>query len=1237
MRLKTTVALCMLFLASLLGSFNLIPEAAADESFLVGTQLGDNWKKETYSDETIRLITPFPTYLKDGVWTEIDTTVIPSQDPNYDWAVETGRYQAYFRERVLFGGSGQNAHAVKFVVDENWLTFRPDALFYRDVSGPVEQIAGPADVMGIPSDDSFFYPGVFLGQDIDLRYEYGTAQLKELFILNTAPTPPANPTPTVALNFDLVFVYKPDTVPLNDGVPWNENDRIQSTNITFVNATTGKILYSLMKPFAIDANGDVIELLYELDRDPPRLKIRVVVPSAWLQSAAYPVLVDPSLTIQPSEIDSYVDEAVPDTNYGTVDSMYVESSDPGSVVRSHVQFNISTIPEDATITSATMELYKYATVGSFPRTYLASRITAYWVETVINWTNQPAVTATAEASATIESTSGFYSWDITTILTSWFDGTNPNYGVRVNDSDETVPATGPSSAFRSREATQTTERPKLTIAYTVGVIVPFDPAWLTISYFNGFGGLGLPFSTFSTRYENATGSHRVPFTPFPVNASQTINITTFDFLGNEINREDGFAIGAAGTYAIINIGINIAKVSLIFSDGRQHLHEFNDLDTGKTTLGYDTPTMLFADHNYSYEVFEDDQIEAVTETNLTDLVSSVHVFPVNVTLKDVEIRYSLYDAATGEGLPFTTFPIYADYVRLRTPFYFTRTGAEINTAVRDFFGNEIYNETQNASSAPYFWDIPITVFSWKLTNADLYDYVLSNLTYNGSGVGRAEFVGAGETIAYWLRSGDYTLNLTYYELAILTGSEEVFFTISSAQAYTVTGNRSIQRIIEGVGGVGDNILDVWNRVNQTWVRVGQLDTPAGIAIIYDTYYVPPMSILDLVSKDVAPGQTIDPFRTLIYDVVNTSQGTGRLLLYRPYEVGWDDDDVTLMRDELHLVVVSGSLTRLWLNDTQDTATTADDTIVLNITYTGFFDLTQYGDGLNLSLETTGTASVNATRVSQVRYVSTFLWSQDTTTREWTMTTNLENTISLRWTSVTIYIAFPQELDPDASTVVVRDVSAAIDLEKGIHYDLTDGGVYLALTEHASGASTTWRVTFFQRVVGTAITEPRCSFGQITTQRRGLVDMKRVDVVCVNENPFDYRGRLVIVFDLALAVDHADLIIEDNAGNVLPNTMYWNDPNTLIIVGVGLPSLSTLQLVVWFRYVADTFAITDILPFLPIMTLLFTAFTFISFWFWGKQPKGSDRRERARVATYAFIIGAVITFVLWIYLQISLRI
>ncbi|MDF1695699.1 MAG: DNRLRE domain-containing protein [Saprospiraceae bacterium] len=76
----------------------------------------------------------------------------------------------------------------------------------------------------------------------------------------------------------------------------------------------------------------------------------------------------------------------------------------GGIRRSLIEFDLSSIPENAQIVSATMNLYFNPTSAELPSTYghsqrdgsnrsILSRITSSWNEETVNWNNQPSISS----------------------------------------------------------------------------------------------------------------------------------------------------------------------------------------------------------------------------------------------------------------------------------------------------------------------------------------------------------------------------------------------------------------------------------------------------------------------------------------------------------------------------------------------------------------------------------------------------------------------------------------------------------------------------------------------------------------------------------------------------------------------------------------------------------------------------------------------------------------------------
>ncbi len=84
-----------------------------------------------------------------------------------------------------------------------------------------------------------------------------------------------------------------------------------------------------------------------------------------------------------------------------------------------------------TITQATLSLYirEWYPTGSHQMAFGAYLVTTPWNEQELTWENRPLVDVCFRATTVVSSTQGWYEWDITPFVQSWYDGTRPNYGV----------------------------------------------------------------------------------------------------------------------------------------------------------------------------------------------------------------------------------------------------------------------------------------------------------------------------------------------------------------------------------------------------------------------------------------------------------------------------------------------------------------------------------------------------------------------------------------------------------------------------------------------------------------------------------------------------------------------------------------------------------------------------------------------------------------------------------------
>jgi hypothetical protein len=145
--------------------------------------------------------------------------------------------------------------------------------------------------------------------------------------------------------------------------------------IDFVDAT-GTTQAAFAAPFAYDAafedSGSEESFTEEavtlriVERS-PELVVRLAADPAWLSAPgrAWPVVIDPVLTIGGSDADTYLSKSSPDSNYNSSSRLYISG---GTYVRRAIQAkNIAAFfDEPATLYSATFQLYATGDTSAQP-------------------------------------------------------------------------------------------------------------------------------------------------------------------------------------------------------------------------------------------------------------------------------------------------------------------------------------------------------------------------------------------------------------------------------------------------------------------------------------------------------------------------------------------------------------------------------------------------------------------------------------------------------------------------------------------------------------------------------------------------------------------------------------------------------------------------------------------------------------------------------------------------------
>jgi len=212
------------------------------------------------------------------------------------------------------------------------------------------------------------------------------------------------------------------------------------------------------------------------------------------------------LIVQPSAKDTFIRSDNPTTNYGT--DILLKTYDRDTLtIRPLLEFDISGLPADQTLLSATLELYYVEISGTDP---VGKTIWAYkqshpdWVEaeatyniykTGSNWTNPGGDYVTSDpagGSTTFPADYGWMSWDILDICQDAYDS---SIAVEILLRFETEGLSSEYSGgyFYSNNYSTAYYRPKLTIEYESEE----EPGWagefggVLVDATDGFDGVAI--------------------------------------------------------------------------------------------------------------------------------------------------------------------------------------------------------------------------------------------------------------------------------------------------------------------------------------------------------------------------------------------------------------------------------------------------------------------------------------------------------------------------------------------------------------------------------------------------------------------------------------------------------------------------------------------------------------------------------------------------------------------------
>ena len=251
--------------------------------------------------------------------------LVTSTDNNYAFMNQNQFFEVYY------GSNPSSGNVVKIVKDGVEMTLLPMALNWNNDLSQLQQISMPQNVQGNRNGqtlENIKYQNAY-GSGIDLIYETLGNQVKEKIIINdfsnlVAPAQYVIDGGNVKLEVGFQLSTNAQHIEI-DGVDWDMGSEITTTNDVIIKNNLGETLYTLPRPFAVDDNGVVSYGSYQFKKSANKLYVRMYFDYSFLQTATYPVVLDPTFVVDYSPIPA--EHLQGGTNHNLSDLDYINVED----------------------------------------------------------------------------------------------------------------------------------------------------------------------------------------------------------------------------------------------------------------------------------------------------------------------------------------------------------------------------------------------------------------------------------------------------------------------------------------------------------------------------------------------------------------------------------------------------------------------------------------------------------------------------------------------------------------------------------------------------------------------------------------------------------------------------------------------------------------------------------------------------------------------------------------------
>ncbi len=404
----------------------------SDESLLSLTLLP--YEEEKYMDvedngdgtTTLKLYnSPIKFENEDGEYELIDNNIIATdskESPDHEYKNKASDIEVLMSENLDQSG------AIKMNIDDYMIGFKPLNIL-------IEENKSSADLNFIDADQPEKKDA-----KLDTEEEYATLEYTETFSENTDIR--ITPTET-GIKEDIIFNQLPQETEFSYEITLKNAAPVlrQDGNLYFIDVKNGILVAAIAAPVMWDSSEECAEsydIAVKLEiTGEDTYKYTLIPDRGFLEdkNTVYPVILDPSVNSTTGQIaDTFITSRYSGNNY--VNDVNLKIGYGSDLLISRGLIKINQFPSILAGNSITnVKYYAYQNYsGSSTPTIQVARITSSWDPATVKWSNKPSL-GSVYAQTDVQAI-GWYNWDVTSLVSGWFNGTITNYGMYLMSSNE---------------------------------------------------------------------------------------------------------------------------------------------------------------------------------------------------------------------------------------------------------------------------------------------------------------------------------------------------------------------------------------------------------------------------------------------------------------------------------------------------------------------------------------------------------------------------------------------------------------------------------------------------------------------------------------------------------------------------------------------------------------------------------------------------------------------------------